>query len=95
MQIITYKDLELFTQREVGCALDVSPDWGLKEVEIYPPKRERVYFRLIKDLGRNKHKSGQSKKEPLHMLYPEMVYKLIHHFQKRKVFPLGRVKVIP
>lgn len=95
MQIITFTDLRLFAEREAGIPLNVDMFWGTKEVVVYPPKMERVHFRLFRNLRRTSFKGKYHKKDNGHTLTLDMVRPLIHHFQKTKVFPLGAVTVIP
>lgn len=95
MHVITYDTLRKFAERQVGRPLNVDMFWGKQEQFVYPPKMERVYFRLFDNLARKSHKGKYHKKDNGHTLTPDMVPKIIHHFQKMKVFPLGAVKVIP
>ena len=95
MQIITYKDLKLFAEQECGISLNTDMFWGTSEIFVYPPSRERVYFRLFTNLKRTSKKGKYHKKDNGHCLTVDMVRPLVHHFQKTKVFPLGAVKVIP
>lgn len=95
MQIITFQDLKLFAEREVGHPLNTDMFWGTHEIFVYPPKMEKTYFRLFTNLKRKSYKGKYHKKDNGHCLTVDMVQKLVHHFQKVKVFPLGAVKVIP
>lgn len=97
MHVITFSDLKKFAEVETNMPLNTDETWGEKEMTIYPPKRERVYFRLFTNLKRPERRPNGAKDANFcnHELTNEMVYKLVHHFQKTKVFPLGRIKVIP
>ncbi len=95
MQIITFHDLKLFAEREAGIPLNVDMFWGTKEIKVYPPDMEYVDFRLFRNLRRTSFKGKYHKKDNGHTLHNDMVRRLVHHFQKLKVFPLGAVKVIP
>lgn len=95
MQIITFSDLKKFAEREAGIHLNTDIFWGTHEIFVYPPKREEVHFRLFTNLKRNSFKGKYHKKDNGHTLKVDMVPKLVHHFQKVKIFPLGAVKVIP
>ena len=95
MQIITYCDLKKFAEREVGIPLNNDMFWGTEPITVYPPTRERVYFRLFTNLKRKSFKGKYHKKDNGNCLTMDMVKPLVHHFQKVKVFPLGAVRVIP
>ena len=95
MQIITFKDLKKFAERETGIPLNTDIFWGLHEMFVYPPKMERVHFRLFTNLKRKSYKGKYHKKDNGHTLTVDMVRPIVHHFQRTGVFPLGAVKVIP
>ena len=95
MQVVTYDTIRKFVEKEVGMPLNVDIFWGTTTQFVYPPKMERVYFRLFKNLALKSYKGKYHKKDNGHTLTPDMVPKIVHHFQKMGTFPLGAVKVIP
>jgi hypothetical protein len=95
MNVISYPTLRKFIEDKAGMPLNVDLFWGQKEKVVYPPKRERVYFRLFKNLQRTSHKGRYHKKDNGHTIMTGDVEKYVHHFQKVGVFPLGAIKVIP
>lgn len=95
MHVVTYDTLKQFAEKYTETTLNVDMFWGQTTQVIYPPKIERVYFRLFKNLKRKSFKGKYHKKDNGHTLTPNMVPNIVHHFQKMKIFPLGAVKVIP
>ncbi len=95
MEVITFGDLRKFAEQEAGIPLNVDMFWGSHEIFVYPPKQEYMDFRLFINLRRTSYKGKYHKKDNGHTLHNGMVKRLVHHFQKAKVFPLGAVKVIP
>jgi hypothetical protein len=95
MNIITFETLKKFIDREARVTCNVDLFWGLQEVIVYPTKFERVSFRLFRNLRRNSTKFKPHKRDNGHTVYMSDVPKIVRHFQKLKIFPLGAIKVIP
>ncbi len=95
MNVITYNTLKRFIEREAGQLLNTDLFWGKQEIKVFPPKKERLYFNLFRNLRRTSFKGKYHKKDNGHTIISSDIPKYIYHFQKTKVFPYGAITVIP
>ena len=95
MKTITYQQVQTLVEAKIGMPVNVDMFWGSHEVMVYPPKMEVVYFRLFRNLARASTKKKPHKRDNGHTLTMNDVHKIIWHFCKTKVLPLGSYKVVP
>lgn len=95
VDIITFSTLKKFVEQKVDRPLNTDIFWGTHEVVVWPQKMERIHINLLNNLERVSSRKKPHKKDNGNTLKMDMVTKLVHHFQTLKVFPQGKIRVIP
>jgi len=95
MITLTYAKVKELVDNYTGIITNTDLFWGMYPITIYPPKMEKTYFRLFENIARKSTRVKPHKKDRGHLLISSDLTKIIHHFQKMKVIPLGKVEIVP